>query len=129
MDAVRITAGISLRKNNAAVIMKLAKTVLTITERITENTEVRQMQNYSYRPRGVCSRQITFGIEDGKLHNVRFMGGCPGNLAAIGKLLEGEQAEKAVSILKGNDCGGRGTSCADQLAIAIEAALKKESSL
>ena len=112
MDAVGITAGISLRKNNAAVIMKLAKTVLTTTERITENTEVRQMQNYSYRPRGVCSRQITFGIEDGKLHNVRFMGGCPGNLAAIGKLLEGEQAEKAVSILKGNDCGGRGTSCA-----------------
>ena len=129
MDAVRITAGISHWKNNAAVVMKYAKAVLAATEKIIENTEVRQMHNYSYRPRGVCSRQITFGIEDGKLHHVRFLGGCPGNLAAIGKLLEGEQAEKAVSILKGNDCGGRGTSCADQLAIAIEAALKKEGSL
>jgi uncharacterized protein (TIGR03905 family) len=123
MDAVRITAGISLRKNNAAVIMKLAKAVLAATEKIIENTEVRQMHNYSYRPRGVCSRQITFGIEDGKLYNVRFMGGCPGNLAAIGKLLEGQSAEEAVRILKGNDCSGRGTSCADQLAKAVEKAL------
>jgi len=129
MDAVRITAGISHWKNKAAVVTKYAKTVLAATEKIRENTEVRPMQNYSYSPRGVCSVKITFGIEDGKLHNVRFLGGCPGNLAAIGKLLEGEPAEKAVSILKGNDCGGRGTSCADQLAIAVEAALKKESSL
>lgn len=84
------------------------------------------MQTYTYRPRGVCSRQISFGIEDGKLRNVRFMGGCPGNTAAIGKLLEGREAAEAVRILLGNDCGGRGTSCADQLAIAVKEALRQE---
>ncbi len=81
------------------------------------------MESYSYDTRGVCARRITFDIEDGKLHNVRFLGGCAGNTAAIGKLLEGADASRTVSILKGNDCNGRGTSCADQLAIAVEAAL------
>lgn len=83
------------------------------------------MQNYSYETRGVCARRITFGLEDGKLHNVKFYGGCPGNTSAIGKLLEGTDARNAVSILRGNDCGGRGTSCADQLSIAVEEALKQ----
>ena len=82
------------------------------------------MKNYVYKPRGVCSRQITFSLEDGKLHNIKFMGGCPGNLSAISKLLEGADAENTVKLLKGNDCGGRGTSCADQLAIAVEQALQ-----
>ena len=81
------------------------------------------MATYKYTPRGVCSRQISFDIEDGKLHSVSFEGGCNGNLKAIGKLLEGQSAEDAVRILKGNDCNGRGTSCADQLAKAIEKAL------
>ena len=84
------------------------------------------MNEYSYRPQGVCSRQITFGIEDGKLHNVVFKGGCPGNLLAISKLLEGADAKRTVEILRGNDCGGKGTSCADQLAIAVEQALARE---
>lgn len=83
------------------------------------------MQNYSFQPSGVCSKLITFGLEDNKLHNVKFSGGCPGNTAAIGKLLEGVDANKAVSILKGNDCGGRGTSCADQLTKAVEQALEE----
>ena len=84
------------------------------------------MNEYSYRPQGVCSRQITFGIEDGRLHNVVFKGGCPGNLAAISKLLEGADARHTVELLRGNDCGGKGTSCADQLAIAVEEALRRE---
>lgn len=83
------------------------------------------MQNFEFEPKGVCSKKITFDIEDGKLHNVKFSGGCPGNLPAISKLVEGADAEKIVSILKGNPCGNRGTSCADQLAIAIESALGK----
>ena len=83
------------------------------------------MQNFSYQPHGVCAMQITFGIEDSKLHNVKFFGGCPGNTSAISKLLEGKDAREAVSILKGNDCGGRGTSCTDQLATAVEQALKQ----
>ena len=82
------------------------------------------MQHYSYVPTGVCSRQITFGIEDGKLYDVTFFGGCDGNSKAIGKLLEGADARQTVDILKGNDCGGRGTSCADQLARAVEKALE-----
>lgn len=83
------------------------------------------MQTYTYRPRGpVCSRQISFGIEDGKLHNVRFVGGCDGNLKAIGKLVEGKDAKEIAAILRGNDCGGRGTSCADQLALAVTEALE-----
>ena len=84
------------------------------------------MKNYSYTPQGVCSRQITFALdESGKLHNVKFAGGCPGSLLAIGKLVEGADAKTIVSVLRGNDCAKRGTSCADQLAIAVEAALQE----
>lgn len=83
------------------------------------------MKEYSYRPRGVCARQISFGLEDGKIHGLRFVGGCNGNLKAISKLLEGHEASEAIRILKGNDCGGRGTSCADQLSLALEEALQQ----
>lgn len=84
------------------------------------------MGSYNYIPSGVCSRKIFFDIEDGKLKNISFIGGCDGNLKAISKLLEGQDAQRAVDILKGNDCGGRGTSCADQLARAVEQALEQE---
>jgi uncharacterized protein (TIGR03905 family) len=87
------------------------------------------MNSYSYRPRGVCSSQIRFDLEDGKLYNIAFRGGCDGNLKAIGKLLEGADAEFAIRTLKGNDCAGRGTSCADQLTKAIEAALQQEAQI
>ena len=84
------------------------------------------MKNYSFQPQGVCTRQITFGIDDeGKLRNVRFVGGCPGNVFAIGKLVEGADPKNVASILKGNDCGERGTSCADQLSIALTIAIEK----
>ena len=86
------------------------------------------MKTYTYTPRFVCSRQISFGIEDGKLHNVRFFGGCDGNLKAIGKLVEGLDAAYVAELLKENDCGGRGTSCADQFSRAIEEALNDEQS-
>ena len=82
--------------------------------------------NYTYRPRGVCSMRIEFDLEEGKLHNIRFRGGCDGNLKAIGKLLEGADASFAIEKLKGNDCGGRGTSCADQLTRAIEQAMAEQ---
>ena len=73
---------------------------------------------------GVCARKINFDIVDGKVRNVSFLGGCNGNLKAISKLVEGMEATKVVEILKGNTCGYKSTSCADQLAIAIEEALK-----
>ena len=85
------------------------------------------MKNYSYTPQGVCSRKITFALDEaGKLHNVKFTGGCPGNLLAIGKLVEGADATTVAALLRGNDCAGRGTSCGDQLAIAIESVLQAD---
>ena len=80
--------------------------------------------HYTYNPKGVCSTEINFDLdENGKISGLRFTGGCNGNLKAIGKLLEGQDAKRAAEILKGNDCGGRGTSCADQLSRALEQAL------
>ena len=80
------------------------------------------MSEYSFTPTGVCPTNINFTIEDGKLHDIRFTGGCPGNLQAISKLLEGADAAETAELLSGNDCKGRGTSCADQLAQAIKMA-------
>ena len=82
------------------------------------------MKNFSYTPERVCAKQINFSVDDeGKLHDVQFIGGCPGNLLAIGKLVEGKNAKEISNILRGNNCGGRGTSCADQFSIAIDGAL------
>ena len=81
------------------------------------------MENFTYYPQGVCSKQIDFEITDGKLHNVRFVGGCNGNLKAIGRLVEGANAAQIADLRRGNDCGGRGTSCADQLSKAVDKAL------
>lgn len=82
-------------------------------------------QNFSINPTGVCARRIDFTIDNGTLHNVKFYGGCPGNTLAISKLLEGYDAKKAIEILKGNLCGGKSTSCADQLARGMEMALNE----
>ena len=79
------------------------------------------MPSFSYATQGVCARTIAFDIEDGKIYNLKFDGGCAGNLQAIAKLVEGKDAKQVADILKGNDCRGKGTSCADQLAKAIEA--------
>ena len=81
---------------------------------------------YVYNTKGTCSTQITFDLTDGIVSNVSFVRGCTGNLKAIGKLVEGMEAEKLISILKGNTCGFRSTSCADQLATAVENALKEQ---
>ena len=79
------------------------------------------MRHVTYNPKGVCSVQIDYDLDDdGKMYNLAFTGGCNGNLKAIGRLLEGTDAKKAADILRGNDCKGRGTSCADQLARSID---------
>ena len=81
---------------------------------------------YRYNTSGVCARSVDFDIlEDGTLTGVSFMGGCAGNLLAISKLVEGKDAAEIAQILKGNRCGGKTTSCGDQLALGIEAALKQ----
>lgn len=73
----------------------------------------------SFATSGTCSKVINFEIVDGKLHNVSFVGGCPGNLQAISKLVEGMDAKEAASRLQGIRCGARSTSCGDQFATAI----------
>ncbi len=77
-------------------------------------------------PEGICAKKITFDVENGKIYNLNFIGGCPGNLGAIVKLLEGADAYTTVRLLRGNKCGSRETSCADQLAVAIEEAMSEE---
>jgi len=84
------------------------------------------MAFYSYKTSGVCSQEIQFELKDGKIYRVQFIGGCPGNLLAISKLVEGEDAAKVIRLLAGNDCGGKGTSCADQLALALQEALNSQ---
>lgn len=81
------------------------------------------MKSFSYNTQGVCSTNISFELDEGKLHNLQFTGGCVGNLKAIAKLVEGRSAQEVANILRGNDCRGKGTSCADQLARAIDKAL------
>ena len=81
--------------------------------------------SYTYKTKGTCSSQIAFDVEEGIVKNVVFTGGCNGNLKAISKLVEGKNAEEIMNILRGNTCGPRATSCADQLAKAIKEALKE----
>ena len=83
------------------------------------------LKHVEYTPSGVCTKVINFDIsEDGKIYNLKFTGGCPGNLSAISKLLEGADAKSAALILSNNTCGPRQTSCADQLSKAILSNLK-----
>ena len=78
-----------------------------------------------YITSGTCSRKINFEIDnEGRVHNVSFLGGCPGNLKAISKLVEGMEATKVIELLEGNICAQRPTSCADQLAKALKENLK-----
>ncbi len=78
--------------------------------------------HYTYHPKMVCSRQIDFDIDGNVITNIRFTGGCNGNLKAISKILDGWTVEDIESKLLGNLCGMRETSCADQLARAVRAA-------
>lgn len=78
---------------------------------------------YHYKTSGTCSREIIFEIEDGKVKNLRFVGGCNGNLQGIGALCEGQKVEDIIARVEGISCGGRPTSCPDQLAKALKAAV------
>lgn len=78
--------------------------------------------NYSYKTSGVCSVQIDFDIDGDVITNVRFTGGCNGNLKAISKLVDGMTVGQIEGYLRGNTCGFKDTSCADQLARAVRKA-------
>lgn len=81
---------------------------------------------HTYTTKGTCSRQITFELDGNRVKNIHFVGGCDGNLKAVSKLADGMTVEQIESMLRGNTCGPRPTSCADQLAIAVQQAYDKE---
>ena len=77
---------------------------------------------FQYKTSGTCSQMITFDIEDNKLKNVQFYGGCNGNLKGIAALVEGMDVDEVISRVEGVKCGMKKTSCPDQLAQALKAA-------
>ena len=77
---------------------------------------------YQYKTKGTCSQKIFFDIEDGKVKNVQFLGGCNGNLKGIGQLVEGMDVDDVIARLEGTTCGMKRTSCPDQLAKALKEA-------
>ena len=80
----------------------------------------------TYKTKGVCAQGIEFEIDDNKkVHNIKFTGGCSGNTQGVARLVEGMDVNEAISRMKGIDCNGRGTSCPDQLAKALEPAIQK----
>ena len=77
---------------------------------------------YTYKTKGTCSQMISFTVEDGKVHNVSFYGGCNGNLKGIGALVEGMNIDDVIARVEGIRCGMKATSCPDQLAQALKEA-------
>ena len=77
---------------------------------------------FNYKTKGTCSREIAFEVEDGKVKNVQFFGGCNGNLKGIGALVEGMDIDDVISRIEGIRCGSKVTSSPDQLAQALKAA-------
>ena len=77
---------------------------------------------YTYKTRGTCAIQITFELNEDKVTNVQFLGGCNGNLKAISKVVEGMTVSQIEGYFKGLTCGMKSTSCSDQLAVAVRQA-------
>ena len=75
---------------------------------------------YIYSPKGVCSMRMVFNIEGNIVKSLKIIGGCPGNTVGVSKLVEGKNIEEVIQMLKGIPCGNKGTSCPDQIAIALE---------
>lgn len=83
------------------------------------------MEHYTYKTKNTCAAMIDFDLEGNVVHNVSFYGGCNGNLKAISKLVDGMTVDQIEGYLLGNTCGGRPTSCADQLAKAVREGFEK----
>ena len=77
---------------------------------------------FTYKTKGVCSQMITFNVEDNKVSNVKFFGGCNGNLKGIASLVEGMDIDDVIARVEGTTCGMKQTSCPDQLAQALKEA-------
>ena len=83
------------------------------------------MQHFDYKPHGVCPMRISFDLEGDTVHNVSFTGGCNGNLQGISHLVIGMKAQDAIDRMRGIRCGGKPSSCPDQLATALTQALEQ----
>lgn len=75
---------------------------------------------YRYTPEGVCSMEMIFDIENNIIKSLKIVGGCPGNTVGVSKLVENRKIDEVIELLKGIQCGYRGTSCPDQVAKALE---------
>lgn len=75
---------------------------------------------YKYKPQGVCSMEMIFDIENNIIKELKILGGCPGNTVGVSRLVVGRNIDEVIEMLKGIECGMRGTSCPDQVAIALE---------
>lgn len=80
---------------------------------------------FKYKTKGTCSQHILFEIEENKLKNVQFIGGCNGNLQGICRLVEGMDVDEVIARIDGIRCGMKPTSCPDQLATALKQAKEK----
>ena len=78
-----------------------------------------------YIPRGVCSRLIRVEVDDNKIQNVEFVGGCDGNLQGISRLVKGMTVDEAIERLQGIHCGQKATSCPDQLSYELKQAVEQ----
>jgi len=77
---------------------------------------------FTYQTWGTCSKFIEFNVENDIVSDVRFIGGCNGNLQAVSRLVEGLTTQQVIDTLRGINCNGKGTSCGDQLSLAVEEA-------
>ncbi len=78
------------------------------------------MKKFSFTPKGVCSSKMNIVIDNGIIKDIEIIGGCPGNTLGVSKLCVDRNVEDVIELLSGIDCRGRGTSCPDQLAKALE---------
>lgn len=81
---------------------------------------------YNYKTSGVCSQNILITVNGDIIEEVQFIGGCPGNLQGIGKLVKGKTIDEVATLLSGISCGGKPTSCPDQLSRALKAIAERQ---
>ena len=89
-------------------------------EKLQNDWKGMKRMEYRYRPQGVCSVEMVINTDGDIIKNVKIVGGCPGNTIGVSKLVEGKKIDEVIKLLKGIQCGFKGTSCPDQLAIALE---------
>ena len=75
---------------------------------------------YKFSPQGVCSMEMIFDIENNIINSLKIIGGCPGNTVGVSRLVVGRSVDEVIEMLDGIECGARGTSCPDQVAMALK---------